>query len=87
VAVTVPNAAAGKSYRLRLRLTDVVGGTDAVAKIPAGDYELRFSTEWQLLVGQRNGAWQDFSPVRLMAESATTASRKSASPRWPACLI
>jgi len=67
--------APGQSYRLRLRVTDALGGKAAVAKIPDGDYDLRFFAEWQLLIGAPNGRWQDFLPIRLMAESATTASR------------
>jgi hypothetical protein len=68
--------APGESYRLKLSLTEAIGGARAVEKVPDGSYNLRFATELQLLVGERNGRWNDFVPVRLRTESATTASRR-----------
>jgi hypothetical protein len=64
---------AGAEFQLRLPVAKVMASLSS--PIPAGDYDLTFATELQLLVGEANGEWAEFAPIRLMVRSATKAKR------------
>jgi len=66
----------GGTYRLKLPLVASIGGSDAVARIPSGTYDVGFSTELQLLVGERNGPFRDFAPIRLAVASTVKGARR-----------
>jgi hypothetical protein len=66
------SVAPGGTYRLRLPLTDVIQAIrgDRSERVAAGEYTVRLSTELHLLVGEREGPWRDFVPIRLPVASA-----------------
>jgi hypothetical protein len=61
------SVAPGGIYRLRLPVADVMQAirADRPESLPAGEYELRLSTELHLLIGDREGPWRDVVPIRL----------------------
>lgn len=63
----VPNVslAPGDTYRLDMPLRSVLTGGYGVRPFPAGEYDLRFSTTIQMLVGESDGPWAEFAPFRI----------------------
>jgi hypothetical protein len=61
----------GADFHLRLPVKKVIESM----KAPAGDYDVRFWTELQLLVGEANGDWKDFAPIRLPVKSTTKGTK------------
>jgi hypothetical protein len=57
--------APGGIYRLELPLHGVLAGSPKFLPIPDGEYDVRFSTTAQILVGSSDGPWADFAPFRL----------------------
>ena len=57
--------APGDIYRLELPLNAVLTGQGGSQPIPDGEYDVRLSTIVQMLVGQQDGSWADFAPIRL----------------------
>lgn len=73
------SVAPGGRYELRLPLPAALDGHGArggLARIPAGTYDVTFSTELDLLLGGRDGPWKDFAPVRLLVTATATAERR-----------
>ncbi len=63
----------GGTFRLELKLREVLSmpPDGKAVTLGPGEYELRLSTTFQILVGDRNGPYADFSPMHLAVESKT----------------
>ena len=68
--------APGATYRLKLPIITSLDGAGGAPKIPPGAYDVQFSTELQILIGERDGQWKDLSPLRLVVTSSTKATRR-----------
>jgi hypothetical protein len=68
--------APGEIYRLVLPLNAVLAGHGGSQPIPNGEYEVRFSTIVQMLVGGQDGPWAAFAPIRLNITSLAHGIRQ-----------
>jgi hypothetical protein len=65
--------APGAEYNLRLPVVKTLESLRSRA--PAGTYDVTFSTELQLLVGEADGNWKDLVPIRLTVKSTTKGAQ------------
>ena len=65
-SVTVPPGAA---YELTIPILAILAPARGRAPIalPPGEYEVRLSTEIQVLVGEADGPWQNVVPLKIRA--------------------
>jgi hypothetical protein len=71
--VQVPS---GARYRLSLPLREILKGVNEGHPIPSGDYDVKFTTELALLVGDKPGDWKEFQPIRLPIESTAKGVKR-----------
>jgi hypothetical protein len=62
----------GKTFRQQLSLQDAFDEADRGLHLDSGEYEVTFSTELQVLIGEKKGRWAEFSPVRIPVVSTVT---------------
>jgi hypothetical protein len=67
----------GERYTLALPMKSVFELASSNHPIPAGDYEIRFTTEIQTLVGEPKGPLAAFSPIRLGVQSIAHGIRST----------
>ncbi len=60
----------GQSYRLSLSLRDVIENEQQQGGVPPGLYDVTFGTSLQILIGEKDGAFAQISPVRLSVEGS-----------------
>ncbi len=60
----------GETYRLRLPLAAVFAEHAGRQTIPDGEYDVRFSTILQMLIGAPDGAWAGFAPLRVQVSTS-----------------
>jgi hypothetical protein len=60
----------GAEFRLRLPVARTVRSLNS-SRISAGEYDVTFKTQLELLVGEADGRWKDFAPIRLVVTSTT----------------
>jgi hypothetical protein len=63
----------GGVFQRRLPMRASLEGSGMLA-IPPGDFNVRFSTKIDLLVGEADGNWKDFAAVHLAVSSTTTGT-------------
>lgn len=59
----------GETYRQELLLQTAFDEAKSVLPLEPGEYKVAFSTELQILIGEKDGQWAELSPVHLLAAS------------------
>jgi hypothetical protein len=59
----------GETYRQELLLQTAFDEATKVLPLDSGEYKVAFSTELQILIGEKDGQWAELSPIRLLAAS------------------
>jgi hypothetical protein len=77
LARRVPTVVLGprEIHRLNLPLRDSLDRPAPARPIPDGAYDIEFSTTVQMLVGEPNGPWAEFWPIRLNIASSAHGVR------------
>jgi hypothetical protein len=73
--VSTVTLAPGGTYRLELPISAVLtAAAETSISMPRGEYEVRFSTVMQVLIGERDGPWADLGSIRLNIASVAHAT-------------
>jgi hypothetical protein len=59
----------GETYRQKLLLQTALDEAKKSLPLNSGEYKVTFSTELQILIGEKEGQWAELSPVRLSVGS------------------
>lgn len=59
----------GETYRQELLLQTAFDEAKTALPLDSGGYKVAFSTELQILIGEKDGQWAELSPVRLSVSS------------------
>jgi hypothetical protein len=59
----------GETYRQELLLQTAFDEAKKALPLDSGGYKVAFSTELQILIGEKDGQWAELSPVRLSVSS------------------
>jgi hypothetical protein len=62
----------GETYRQEMPLRAALAEAAKGSSVRPGRYDVAFSTTLQILIGEKDGKWSEFSPVRIPV-SATSA--------------
>ncbi len=62
----------GETYRQELLLQEAFDEAKNGLPLTSGEYKVAFSTDLQILIGERNGQWAKFSPMRISVSSNST---------------
>ncbi len=62
----------GEIYRQELLLQEAFDEAKNGLPLTTGEYKVAFSTDLQILIGERNGQWAKFSPMRISVSSNST---------------